>query len=153
MANPLKTVSVIGAGDCSPDAYQDAKRLGRLLAERGFGIVCGGLGGVMRAACEGASSAGGQAIGILPGHDQREANEFVTTPIATGLSHMRNYLVVLNGLAVVACPGNAGTISEIGLALKIGRPVIVLGGWIDIEGTLQASSPEEAVDMAAKFRG
>jgi uncharacterized protein (TIGR00725 family) len=120
-------VSVIGASARSDAAVEDAREVGRLLAERGHTVVCGGLGGVMRAACEGASEADGATIGILPGEDRDTANEYVDTAIATGLGHARNALVVLNGDAVVAVSGSGGTLSEVGFAAVYDRPVAGIG--------------------------
>ncbi len=117
-------MSVIGSG--SPlDSTTDvaAETVGRLLAERGHTIVCGGMGGVMEAVCRGAQRAGGETIGILPGADRSAANEYVTTPIATGMGHARNVLVPLNGDGVIAIAGNGGTLSEIGFARVYDRPV------------------------------
>ena len=140
-------VSVIGAGTCGSETYELAKNLGRKLAEHGVTVVCGGLGGVMRAACEGAKSRGGLTIGILPGPDIRAANEFVDIPIATELSHMRNHLVVLNGDAAVAVEGEAGTLSELALAMKSGKKVVALGRWKDLPGVLPAHDVDQAVSL------
>ncbi|HEY6609335.1 MAG TPA: TIGR00725 family protein, partial [Candidatus Limnocylindria bacterium] len=92
-------------------------------------VITGGLGGVMRAASQGAAAAGGETIGILPGSDRSEANEFVRTPIATGLGVARNLVVVTAADAVVAVGGRHGTLSEIGLALRMGRQVVTLASW------------------------
>lgn len=137
-------VSVIGGGDATDDECETASAVGRLLAERGHEVVCGGLGGVMEAACRGASEAGGRTIGILPGEDRDAANEHVETPIATGLGNARNVLVVLNGDAVVAVAGSTGTLSEIGHALDVGRPVAGLDTH-GVPGVEAVDSVEEAV--------
>ncbi|WP_232702917.1 TIGR00725 family protein [Halobacterium wangiae] len=120
-------VSVIGASAPTDAALADAREVGRLLAEDGHTVVCGGLGGVMRAACRGASEAGGHTVGILPGEDRRAANEYVDTAIATGLGHARNALVVMNGDAVVAVDGAGGTLSEVGFASVYDRPIAGIG--------------------------
>lgn len=148
-----RRVSVIGAGACDTATYEAARVLGRLLAGRGFEVVCGGLGGVMTAVCQGVREAGGRAIGILPGDDPAEANPFVDVPIVTGMGIARNVLVVKNGDVAVAMAGGAGTLSEIGLALKIGRPVVALGPYGALDGVLAAKTPEEAADMAATLCG
>jgi len=126
-------VAVIGEGDPrGPDAHrllEWAEEVGQLLARGSAVVVTGGLGGVMRAASRGAIAAGGQTIGILPGADASEANEFVTTPIATGLGVARNLVVVTAADAVVAVGGRHGTLSEIGLALRMGRQVVTLSSW------------------------
>lgn len=126
-------VAVIGDGDPrGPDAHrilESAEEVGQLLARGGAVVITGGLGGVMRAACRGALAAGGQTIGILPGADASEANEFVRTPIATGLGVARNLVVVTASDAVIAVGGRHGTLSEIGLALRMGRHVVTLSSW------------------------
>lgn len=126
-------VAVIGDGDPrGPEAHRIlewAEEVGHLLARGGATVITGGLGGVMRAASRGASSVGGQAIGILPGADASEANEYVTLPIATGLGVTRNIVVVTSSDAVVAVGGRHGTLSEIGLALRMGRHVVTLSSW------------------------
>ena len=139
-----RRVSVIGAGKCDAAVYETARQLGGLLARCGFEIVCGGLGGVMTAVCQGAREAGGRTIGILPGDDPADANPFVDVPVVTGLGIARNVLVVKNGEAVAAVSGQAGTLSEIGIALKIGRPVVVLGHFDVIDGVIAAKTPQQA---------
>ena len=145
MAN--KRVSVIGAGSCPAEVFDKARELGRLLAESGWTVVCGGLGGVMEGVCLGARDAGGATIGILPGDDPEQANPYVNIPIATGIGQMRNALVVLNGQAAVAVEGGFGTLSEVGLALKARRPVVALGTWSKLNGVKKADSPTQAVEM------
>jgi len=120
-------VSVIGGSTVTDDERAVARELGRLLGERGHAVVCGGLGGVMRAVCRGASEAGGETVGLLPGADPGAANEYVDTPIATGMGHARNALVPLNGAAVVAVDGGPGTLSELAYAAVYDRPVAGLG--------------------------
>ncbi|KAB1194162.1 TIGR00725 family protein [Haloferax sp. MBLA0076] len=116
-------VSVVG-GSVVPDPVDElAEDVGRLLAQRGHTVVCGGLGGVMEAACRGAKDAGGTTIGILPGEERDEANEYVDVSIVTGLRHARNALVVMNGDAVIAIDGAGGTLSEIGFGAVYDRPV------------------------------
>ncbi len=140
-------VSVIGGSRIDDATYELAVDVGQLLGERGHTIVCGGLGGVMEAACEGASGTGVETIGILPGENRAAANEWVTTPIATGLGNARNVLVVLNGDAVVAIDGSTGTLSEIGHALDFGRPVAGLDTHgVDPEGFEAVASPAAAVE-------
>src|SRR6056297_1460786 len=113
-------VTVIGGGTVTEAEAETAEEVGRLLGERGHTVVCGGLGGVMEAACAGAAEAGGETIGILPGEDPGAANQYVSTPIATGMGNARNVLVVLNGEATIAVSGSTGTLSEIGHALDFG---------------------------------
>jgi uncharacterized protein (TIGR00725 family) len=138
---------VVGPGDASPEQAALAQHVGRLLARRGAVVVCGGLGGVMEAACRGARGEGGTAVGILPGLDRRAANPHVSVAIPTGLGEARNALVVRAADALIAVGGAYGTLSEIALALKAGKPVVGLGTW-EIDGVNAASSPEAAVETA-----
>lgn len=142
-----KRVSVIGAGSCNAATAQAARDLGAGVAGMGAAVVCGGLGGVMEAACQGAQEAGGATIGILPGTDRNEANAFVQTAIATGLGPMRNYLVVLNGDVVVAVEGETGTLSELALAQKTAKTVIALGRWNTIPGVIPAQDVPQALEL------
>jgi uncharacterized protein (TIGR00725 family) len=146
-------VSVVGSGATSGLLYEKAREVGRLVAERGGIVVCGGRSGVMEAAARGATERGGVAIGILPDEDRREANGFLTFSIATGTGHARNLAVVCSGEVVIAVGGEYGTLSEIGLALKVGRPVVALTSWELGEHVSVASSPEEAVEGAFGLLG
>jgi uncharacterized protein (TIGR00725 family) len=121
--------------------------VGRLLAERGAVLVCGGLGGTMEAACRGAREGGGTTIGILPGLDRPDANPYVEVALPTGLGEARNALVVRAADVVIAVGGGYGTLSEIALALKAGKRVIGLGTW-EIEGVAPADGPDAAVAAA-----
>jgi uncharacterized protein (TIGR00725 family) len=120
-------VSVIGGSTVTDEQYRQSREVGRRLAERGHDVVCGGLTGVMEAVCRGACEAGSHTIGILPGEQSAAANEYVETAIATGMGNARNVLVVMNGAAVIAVDGGTGTLSELGHALDMGRPVAGLG--------------------------
>lgn len=142
-------VSVIGSGTVGPGdlPYEHAREVGRRLGERGHDIVCGGLQGVMAAACQGGRDADAHTIGILPGADPRAANEYVETAVATNMGNARNVLVVLNGRAVIAVSGATGTLSELGHALDIGRPVAGLDTHtLDAEGLEPVATPRAAVD-------
>ena len=141
-------VSVVGSGTASGHLYEKAREVGRLVTERGGTVVCGGRSGVMEAAARGATEEGGVAIGILPDEDRRQANEFLSYAIATGTGHARNLAVVCSGDVVIAVGGEYGTLSEIGLALKVGRPVVALASWDLGEHVGVASSPEDAVEAA-----
>jgi uncharacterized protein (TIGR00725 family) len=141
-------VSVVGSGEAFGELYEKAREVGRLVAGRGGTVVCGGRSGVMEAAARGAAEAGGVAIGILPDVDRKEANEYLSYSVATGTGHARNLAVVCSGDVVVAVGGEYGTLSEIGLALKVGRPVVALMSWDLGEHVAVASSPEEAVEAA-----
>lgn len=123
-------VAVIGPGDEATAVEKDmARSIGISLAERGVVIVNGGLGGVMEAASEGASLAGGMSVGLLPGRDRSAANQYVGVAIPTGMGELRNGLVVGSADAVVAIGGSWGTLSEIALARRTGKPVICVRGW------------------------
>ena len=124
-----------------------AEAVGRALGEARVLLVCGGLGGVMEAACRGAKAAGGTTVGLLPGLSRADANEHVDVAIATGLGEARNALIVRAADALIAVGGEFGTLSEIALALKSGKPVVGIGSW-DLEPILVAADPEEAVRMA-----
>jgi uncharacterized protein (TIGR00725 family) len=146
-------VAVVGSGTASGELYEKARTVGRLVAERGGIVVCGGLSGVMEAAARGASEVGGTAVGILPDEDRRRQNGFLTFSVATGVGQARNLAVVCSGDVVVAVGGEYGTLSEIGLARKVGRPVVVLEGWDLGEHVTAASSPEETVRAAFGLLG
>ena len=146
-------MSVVGSGTVSGELYKKAREVGRLVAERGGTVVCGGHSGVMEAAARGATEAGGVAIGILPDEDRKRANEFLAFSIAAGTGHARNLAVVCSGDVVIAVGGEYGTLSEIGLALKVGRPVVALQSWDLGEHAGVASSPEEAVEAAFGLLG
>jgi uncharacterized protein (TIGR00725 family) len=141
-------VSVVGSGSPSGELYEKAREVGRLLAEGGATVICGGRSGVMEAAARGAAEAGGVAIGILPDEDRRRANEYLSFSVATGAGHARNLAVVCSGDVIIAVGGEYGTLSEIGLALKVGRPVVALRSWELGEHVSVASTPEEAVERA-----
>ncbi len=126
----LKTpfrVSVIGAGEASPQELAEAERLGKHLGLAGAVVITGGLGGVTEAASRGCREAGGTTVGFLPGTDPLTANPWVELPLATGMGEARNALVVRGGQVVVAVGGGWGTLSEIALARKMGREVGVVG--------------------------
>lgn len=152
-------IAVCGAGVCDDTVYEQSRRVGQLLAEAGAVLLCGGRGGVMEAACRGAQEAGGLTVGILPG-GLEEANPYVDLPILTGMGQARNVVLVLSAQAVIAVAGGPGTLAEIALALKSGRPVIGLGTWrlIRSDGRPEeclhsAASPVEAVRMALDAAG
>ena len=138
-------VSVVGSG---AEHEANAEQVGRLLAERGATVVTGGLGEVMAAAARGAKGAGGTTVGILPGETRADANPWLDHVVVTGIGHGRNLAVVASGEAVIAVGGRYGTLAEIGFALTLGRPVVVLEpGW-RVDGTHRAQTPAEAVELA-----
>lgn len=129
--------------------------VGRLIAVARATLICGGGGGVMEAACRGAREAGGHTIGILSGEDPGKANEFVEFALATGLGGARNVILILSASAAIAIGGEGGTLSEIGYALRLGKPVISLHSWEPAlwdggrpASILLASTAEEAVRLA-----
>ena len=137
-------IAVIGGHSCSPDIARIAEEIGKTIARLGATLICGGLGGVMQAACKGAKSCGGKTIGILPGHDKKEANPYVDIPIVTGLGYMRNNLVIKNADVVVAIDGKEGTLSEIAFALQMKKPILGIKTW-DIPGIIQVKDAQEAI--------
>jgi uncharacterized protein (TIGR00725 family) len=145
-------VSVIGGSTVTDEQYDLAREVGRVLGERGHDVVCGGLSGVMEAACRGAQETGGHTIGILPGDDRAAANAYVDTLIATGMGYARNVLVVRNGDAAIAVDGSTGTLSELAFALDFGLPVAGLDthrvdDLAGLGGVEHVDSPEAAVRL------
>ncbi len=135
MTTPIERqrhITVSAPGTVSEEELILAETVGRHLGERGCTLVCGGLGGGMEAACRGAKRAGGVTIGIIPGYDERDANPWIDHVICTGMGQARNAIVVASGQALIAVGGGWGTLSEIALALRLGRPVVLLGGWTDL---------------------
>jgi uncharacterized protein (TIGR00725 family) len=153
---PRAWIAVAGAGEAAPWELAAAEEAGAAVAEAGCGLVCGGLGGVMEAACRGARSRGGLTVGLLPGVDRDAANGWVVVALPTGLGEARNALVVRAADAVVAIGGGWGTLSEIALALKAGVPVVGVGTWEPalsgavVEGVVAVDGPREAVEEALR---
>ena len=146
-------IGVIGGAVCSPEIYEIACDVGREIATNGFALVCGGLGGVMKAACQGAKKAGGITIGLLPTSNKGDANPYCDLVIPTGLGHARNVLVVHASDALIAVDGEAGTLSEIAIALKIGKPIVGIKSW-KLEGRVpQTERGDEAVAMLMEMLG
>ncbi len=146
-----KQIGVIGAGACGSEVRALAETVGREIAKKGAILLCGGLGGVMEAAAYGAKQEGGITLGILPGALREEANLWIDIAVVSGLGHARNALIAQSSDALIAVNGEYGTLSEIALGLKMGKPVVVLeSGW-EIEGVYRAKSPEEAVELAFRL--
>jgi uncharacterized protein (TIGR00725 family) len=141
-------IGVIGAGVCSEEVYELAERVGEGIAQAGAVLVCGGMGGVMEAASQGAKKQGGVTIGILPGTDRSQTNSYIDFPIVTGLGEGRNLLVVRNSDVLIAFPGEFGTLSEIAFALKLGKPVVGLSTWNVSGEIIKAENAQEAVSLA-----
>ena len=159
MTNKQKFIAVIGGSQCSKEEAKLAEAVGRELARRGAILVCGGLSGVMEAACKGAQSEGGITIGILSGDSRQAANPYVQIPIVTGIGYARNVIVVKSAQAIIAIDGNYGTLSEISHALQNGIPVIGLNTWAlskngqPDNSIILAQDPTEAVDKALDLAG
>jgi uncharacterized protein (TIGR00725 family) len=145
-------IAVIGSG---AERAGQAEEVGRLLAEAGCVVVCGGLGEVMAAAARGAQSAGGTTVGVLPGESPRDANEWIDYAVATGTGHARNLAVVASCDAAVAVGGRWGTLAEIAYARLLGRPVVVLEpGWtLEADGVERADTPAAAVEIVLRLAG
>jgi len=143
-------IGVIGGREVSDACLQDAKEVGKLIAEHDAVLLCGGLGGVMEAACRGAKSANGLTVGILPVTDAKEANSFVDIVIPTGLGIARNAVIVQASNGVIAVGGKYGTLSEMAFALQTGIPVVSLKSWDVDEKVLKADTAGEAVELLFK---
>jgi uncharacterized protein (TIGR00725 family) len=154
MPRPAPWIAVVGPGRAEAREAAWAEEAGAAIADAGAVLVCGGLGGVMEAACRGARSRGGTTVGLLPGSDREDANGWVLLAIPTGLGEARNALIVRAADAMVAIGGAWGTLSEIALALKAGQTVIGLDTWElgragePVEGVIRADDAASAVEMA-----
>jgi len=144
---PRRYVAVCGASEATPSQIEAAREIGRLLAQAGAIVLNGGLGGVSGAASEGAAAAGGLVVGLLPDAHRAGANPHLTIALPTGLGQGRNTLVVTAAQSVIAIGGGWGTLSEIALAKRLGRPVITLDSW-PVNGLESAETPAEAVRRA-----
>jgi len=140
-------IGVIGAGSASAEGKLLAREVGRLLAERGAVLVCGGLGGIMNAAAQGCYDAGGDVVGILPGETADTANPYVTLPIVTNIGHARNIVIAHTAKALIAIEGEYGTFSEIAISLKLGKPVVLLHNQFQFAEAFRAETAEQAVDL------
>jgi hypothetical protein len=143
-------LGIIGAANASEREWCEAYDAGRLAAKRGWILVCGGLSGVMEAASKGAFERGGTIVGILPFGDSKQANKYVTIPIATNMGHARNVIIAHTAEMLIAVGGSEGTLSEIAISRKLGKPVFAIGSW-DIAGTVEVSSAPEAIEMCQKY--
>ena len=143
-------VAVIGGREVAPELLSASEEVGRRIAEQGWVLISGGLGGVMEAASRGAANAGGTVVGILPQGDGHIANEFVQIPIATGMGYARNAVIAHSAEVLIAIGGSYGTLSEIAMALNLGRPVIGIHTW-EIPGVYAVADPAAAIE-ACKAR-
>lgn len=151
-ANPIY-IAVIGGGEASPDLLALAREVGREVARRGGVLLCGGLGGVMAAAAQGAKEEGGVSIGILPDPDRSRANPYLTYSLPTNLGHARNVLIAHSADALIAVNGGHGTISEAAIGLKLGKPVVGLHVTWEMPGLRRANTPQEAVALMFQALG
>jgi uncharacterized protein (TIGR00725 family) len=145
-------IAVIGASVCDETVWDQAKEVGRSIARAGAVLVCGGMSGVMEASARGAKDEGGRTLGILPGPSRATANEAIDIAVATGLGHFRNFVIAQTADVFIAVAGKYGTLSEIAMALTLGKTVVGLGTW-EIEGIISASDPEDAVKKALESLG
>ncbi|MEO0279089.1 MAG: TIGR00725 family protein [candidate division WOR-3 bacterium] len=145
-------MGVIGAYQATPLDRELAYRFGYLVGSKGYVLICGGLSGVMEEAARGAKEAGGVTIGVVPGYSRFDANPYIDFSIATGMGHARNIIIVATSDVVVAIGGEYGTLTEIGFALKLGKPVISLRSW-DIPGVIKVSTCEEAFEKVVEVLG
>lgn len=145
-----KMVAVIGASEPRGDDIENAREAGRLIAKSGWVLVTGGLGGVMEAASRGAAEEGGTVVGILPQGSAEHANEYVDIPIATSIGYARNVVIAHTADALVAVGGGMGTLSEIAVSLKLGKPVFALGSH-DVDGVVKVKGAKEAVEKISIF--
>lgn len=143
MSNQRITISVIGGSEIDQDVAELAHEVGKIVANAGAILVCGGLDGAMSAACKGAKEAGGTTIGLLPGKDKADANPHVDIALPTSIGFARNAMVACSADIIIALPGSHGTSSEISYGLVYKKPIIDLGGW-DREGMIKVKDPQEA---------
>lgn len=144
-------IGVIGAGDAGDKDCLVAEKVGAEIATNGYTLLCGGMGGIMEAACRGAKSMGGTTIGILPGSSKRECNDYVDYPIVTAMGHGRNIIVAGSCDAIIAIGGSFGTLSEIAFALRLKIPIIGINTWDVSPDIKKTQSPEMAVSMAIEL--
>jgi uncharacterized protein (TIGR00725 family) len=142
-------ISVFGGRNITPEVYENSVEIGRLLAQEGFLVFCGGGKGVMEAISKGVSKSGGTVIGILKGKELEEGNDYLTIPIATGMDIARNAVLAYNCDAAIAISGQYGTMSEIAYAFQLDKPVIGYQTW-DINNVIQAESPEDVISKLKK---
>jgi uncharacterized protein (TIGR00725 family) len=144
----MNLIGVIGSGTCSEQVRQIAYDVGKGIAEAGYPLICGGLGGVMEGACHGAYEAGGLTIGVVPGDSDETANPYVMVPIVTGMGFARNAIIVKSSGVLIAIEGGPGTLSEIAFALQFGVPVVSLNSFDVSPDLIQVQTAEEALIQA-----
>ena len=146
-------IGVVGGRDASPEVLKDAEEVGRRIARQGAVLVCGGMGGVMEAACRGAREAGGLTVGILPVSSAEDGNPYLDVVIPTGIGLARNTIIVLSVDGVIAVGGKYGTLSEVAFALQMQRPVVSLHSWDFDQAIIAVKTPQEAVEQVFRMIG
>ena len=144
----MMQIGVIGAGSCDTDLKRLAEDVGTLIARNNALLICGGLGGVMEASASGAKKEGGTTVGILPGDNRSSANDYIDIAVVTEMGHARNVIIARSADVLIAIGGGYGTLSEIAHSLKMGKTVVTLGSKWEIDGTIKAKDPEDAVRIA-----
>lgn len=142
-----RLIGVIGSASPSSRGYDLAFEVGQRVAHAGYALICGGLGGVMEAASRGCSESGGTVIGLLPGGEAASGNPYLTYALPTNLGHARNILIAHAASGLIAIEGEYGTLSEVAVALKLGRPVVGLESPWQVPGLQRADHPEQALLM------
>ncbi|MEO0301462.1 MAG: TIGR00725 family protein [candidate division WOR-3 bacterium] len=146
-----KLIGVIGGSTCTKEIYEIAYEVGKNIAKSGNILICGGLSGVMEAACRGAYEAGGLTIGILPGDSKEESNKWVKIPIITGMGMARNVIIVKSSDAVIAIDGEYGTLMELAICSKLNKPLVKIKVPFKINTGIEEDNPEKAVELLLKF--
>ncbi|MEO0291285.1 MAG: TIGR00725 family protein [candidate division WOR-3 bacterium] len=146
-----KLIGVIGGSNCTKEIYEIAYEVGKNIAKSGNILICGGLSGVMEAACRGAYEAGGLTIGILPGDSKEESNKWVKIPIITGMGMARNVIIVKSSDAVIAIDGEYGTLMELAICSKLNKPLVKVKVPFKINTGIEEDNPEKAVELLLKF--
>ncbi|MDH3216068.1 MAG: TIGR00725 family protein [Candidatus Krumholzibacteria bacterium] len=144
----MNLIGVIGSGACSEQVRQVAYDIGKGIAQAGYPLICGGLGGVMEGACEGAFDAGGLTIGVIPGDSAEAANPYVMIPIVTAMGFARNAIIVKSASVLIAIEGGPGTLSEVAFALQFGVPVISLNSFDVSPDLIQVQTAQQALSEA-----
>jgi len=142
----MMQIGVIGASRCDDRIYRMAMRVGELLAERGCIVINGGLGGVMEASAKGAKLRGGITVGIIPSDSKEHSNPYVDVVVVTNMGHARNVIIAHSSDALIAIGGEYGTISEMAIALKLGKKVVAIEPPVVLPGIKVVETPEEAVE-------
>ena len=148
----MPVVGIVGGSSVSAGDYELARKAGRRAAQKGALVVCGGLSGVMEAACRGAKEGGGVSVAVLPGKEKSAANKYASIAVPTGIGEARNVIIVNMADGLIAVDGKHGTLSEIAFALKKKKPVFGVRSF-DIKGIIKEDDPEKAVDrLLAKLK-